>query len=158
MLLSTSVWAQNSTVAYVDAEAVVQQMTEYREIQNTLGTYQEQQRKMLKKKTEETAAYYVDIVDKTKAGLMSVQQQKEAESKLQDMQDDLDLLKLQIDRGLIKRDRELTKPKYDKFKKALVKVAQANDYHYIIDKQFILGVGTTAIDATAKIKSALGIK
>ena len=89
-------------------------------------------------------------------GLMTRKQQEEAEAKLQKMQTELQDKTRAIDQELVKKEREYTKPMYARFEKALQQVAKENKYDYIIEKQFILGMANS-IDATAKVKAALGM-
>ena len=56
----------------------------------------------------------------------------------------------------MKKEAELTKPLYEELDKALKSVAKDNGYSYILDKKLLL-YSEGGIDATAKIKTALGI-
>jgi outer membrane protein len=60
------------------------------------------------------------------------------------------------DKKLMDKEGELTKPLYEELDAALKKVAKENEYGYILDKKFLL-YSEGGIDATAKVKTALGI-
>lgn len=157
MLLAQLATAQNSVVAYVDVESVIQNMPEYKKAKSSLEAYQAQQLKLLEAKKKEIATYYQSVLKQIQAGDLTQKQQQAEEAKLQKMQADLQQQTLKADQELIKKEKEYTKPMYERFETAINKVAQANKYDYIIEKQFILGMSGNAIDATAKIKAELGI-
>ncbi len=155
--LTTNIFAQYSVIAYIEVESILQEMPEYKKIANELAVFQGQQVRYLDKKKEEIATFYQDILEAVKNQNLSDKQQAEAQERLQQMQEELEEMKLHIDRGLMVKEKHLSKPMHDKFKAAIRKVAVKYNYHYIIDKKFVLGVSPKAINATKKVKKALGL-
>jgi outer membrane protein len=95
-------------------------------------------------------------MQQAQAGTMSPAQQKEAEGKLQKMQEDLQKKAADAEKQLVDKEAALSKPLYDKLNGAIKSVAAANKYSYIVDKKLLL-YSDGGIDATPKLKSQLGI-
>ncbi len=85
---------------------------------------------------------------------MSPKEQQDAEEQLQQKQRVLKQKTAEVNQRLQLREKELTKPIYDKFEKALKKIAIANAYTYIFDKKLLV-YSLGGIDATDKIQKAL---
>ena len=88
--------------------------------------------------------------------IVAVDLQVQAQVKLQEMQASLQKEATEADQKLAKKEGELTKPLYEELDAAIKKVAKENKYTYIFDKKFLL-YSESGIDATAKVKTALGI-
>jgi len=149
--------AQKTVLAFVDAEAIIQQMPEYKQIKSELEAYQKQQVKLLQQEEKDLTAYYQEVMAKVQRGELSPQKQQEAETKLQKMQTSLQQKSQNADQTLLKKEKDLSKPMYDKFEAALKKVAEDNNYNYIIDKKFLLNK-SGGVDASTKLKKELGIQ
>ncbi|MCP4441342.1 MAG: OmpH family outer membrane protein [Aureispira sp.] len=143
-------------IAHVDSDAVIPAMQEYKTAKSQVEDYSKQLQNQLKAEEEKMMKYYQQVMTDAQSGKLSPQQQQEAEQKLQGMQQALQKKAMEADQKLMEKETSLTKPLYDKFNSALEKVAKENGYAYIFDKKLLL-YSDGGIDATAKIKAALGL-
>lgn len=161
LLCSVAVFAESAhaqmNIAYVDAESVIAAMPDFKQVESELASYKKILEKQLQTEEKKLQDYYQDVMQKVQAGVLSPQQQKEAEGKLQKMQEDLQKKAGDADKQLSDKEAELTKPLYDKFNDALKTVAKTNNFAYILDKKLLL-YSEGGIDATTKLKTQLGIQ
>ena len=150
-------YAQDQKVAYIDAEAIIKVMPDYKRIESDLTSYKKVLEKQLQAEEKKVQDYYTSVMQQAQAGTMSPKQQQEAEAKLMEMQQTLQQKALDADEQLVKKEQSLTKPLYDKFNAAVKTVAESNGYNYIFDKKMMLTTDG-GIDATAKLKTQLGIQ
>lgn len=146
----------DAQIAYVDMEQIIESMPDYKRVKSEFESYEKVLGKQLQAEVKKMEDYYASVMQQAQAGTMSPAQQKEAEAKLQKMQEDYQKKEADAQKQLIDKKTALTKPLYDKFNAALKAVAIANGYKYIFDKQTIL-YSDGGIDATPKLKSQLGI-
>lgn len=146
--------AQTQVIAYVDAEAVLVAMPDYKKVEADLEAYQKVIQKQLESDQKKMQDYY-QTVSKDQEN-MSPAQLKEAEAKLKKMQEDLQKNSAAAEKKLVDKEMELSKPMYEKFKNAIATMAKTNGYAYVLDKKLLL-FGDETIDATPKLKSQLGI-
>ncbi|MCH2046696.1 MAG: OmpH family outer membrane protein [Saprospiraceae bacterium] len=156
LLLAFNSTTYAQSVAYVDAEAIIQDMPEYRRAKSEVEAYGQQLQKRLEKQQQDMAAYYQEVAQKEQAGTLTPKEGQEAQVKLQQMQEALQKAALEADQKLVQKEAELTKPLYEKFDVTIKSVAKANGYAYILDKKLLL-YSEGGIDATSKVKSALGL-
>ncbi len=154
MLFSSNANAQK--MAYVDTEQILPEMPAYKKAKSEVEAYGKQLQKMLENKQVEAQKYLQDVSAKAQRGELTPKQEQEAQAKLQKMQQDLQKDAMESDQKLAKKEADLTKPLYEEFNAALKKVAKENGYGYILDKKLLL-YSAGGIDATAKVKTALGI-
>jgi outer membrane protein len=154
---SQTATAQNQVIAYVDAEAIVAAMPEFKRVESELESFQKVLQKQLELEEAKMEEYYKSVMTQVQAGTMAPAQQKEAEGKLTKMQEEMQKKAADADKQLIKKEADLTKPLYDKFNNGLKAVAVANGYNYIFDKKMML-YSEGGVDATDKLKSQLGIR
>lgn len=154
--LTQSATAQNQVIAYVDAEVIVQAMPDFKRVESELASYQKVLKKQLEAEEKKIQDYYASVMKEVQIGNYSPAQQKEAETKLAKMQEDLQKKAMDAEKQIIQKEAALTKPLYDKFNAALKSVAVANGYNYIFDKKMML-YSDGGVDATAKLKAQLGI-
>jgi outer membrane protein len=154
MALGTTANAQK--IAYVDSDKIVPEMPAYKRAKSEVEAYGKQLQKVLEGKQKDAQAYYQEIMEKAEKGELTPKQEQEAQAKLQKMQEDLQKEAADADRKLAAKEGELTEPLYKEYKTALEKVAKENQYNYILDKKMLL-YSDGGIDATEKIKTALGI-
>jgi outer membrane protein len=158
-LIFLTAWSQKSlaqTIAYVEAEKVIPEMESYKKAKSEVEAYGKQLKKVLEKKQADLQKYYAEVSKAIQDGTMTPKQQQEAEAKLQKMQTELQQEAQQADRKLVEKEGELVAPVYKQFNDAVAKVAKENKYQYVLDKQMLL-YSLGGIDATEKIKTALGI-
>lgn len=155
-LMAFNTTANAQKIAYIVSEEIVPEMPAYKRAKSEVEAYGKQLQKILESKQKEAQDYYTDIMEKAQKGELTPKQQQEAEAKLQDLQGNLQQEAADADKKLADKEMELTKPLYEELDAALKKVAKDNDYAYILDKKFLLYSGG-GIDATSKVKTALGI-
>jgi outer membrane protein len=144
-------------IAFVNGESIVQAMPEYRSAKSELEAFGKQLEKSIQQQEEKFMTEYQKTMKAAQEGQLSPVQQKQAEEKLAKMQEELEKSRQKAQQDIMAKEQELTKPMYDKFNEALKKVAQENKYAYIVDEKLLLYSGG-GIDATPKIKAALGIQ
>jgi len=143
-------------IAYVDTEKIIPEMPAYKRAKSEVEAYGKQLQKVLEGKQAEAQTYLAEVTAKEQKGILSPKEAKEAQAKLQEMQMNLQKEAQQADQKLMEKEAELTKPLYEELDNALKKVAKDNGYAYILDKKLLL-YSAGGIDATAKVKTALGI-
>ncbi len=152
MFFGTSANAQK--VAYISADDILFKMPAYNRIKLASDAYSKQMQKMLEAKETQMQTFYQSTMDKAQKGELTPQLEKKAQQQLEEMQSNLQKDAASADKKLADKEAELTKPLYEELDAALKKVAKENGYSCILDKKFIL---YGAIDATAQVKTALGI-
>ncbi len=156
MAFGTTTNAQTQKIAYIVSESIVPEMPAYKRAKSEVEAYGKQLQKVLELEQKKAQDYFQDISKRAQEGTLTPKEQQEAEVKLQQMQADLQKQAADADRKMAEKEGELTKPLYEELDNALKKVAKENNYAYILDKKFLL-YSEGGIDATAKVKSALGI-
>lgn len=154
LLAFTSSYAQK--IAHVDADAIIPAMPEYKAAKSQVEAYSKQLQKSLEAEQTQMQQYYQEVMQKAQSGGMAPVEQQQAEEKLKAMQEGLQKKAMEADQKLANKEGELTEPLYKKFNDALETVAKANGYAYIFDKKLLL-YSDGGIDATAKVKEALGL-
>ena len=155
-LMAFGTTANAQKIAYIVSEEIVPEMPAYKRAKSEVEAYGKQLQKVLEQKQKEAQEYYQEIMEKAQRGELTPKAEQEAQAKLQQMQADLQKEAAEADQKLAQKEGELTKPLYEELDKALKKVAKENEYSYILDKKFLL-YSEGGIDATAKVKTALGI-
>lgn len=156
VLCITELKAQAQQIAFVNVEAVVPKMKEYRDVQYRLETFQKQAVKKLETEKKEVAKFYRKTMEEVKAGILNPTQQRLATEQLKTMQQELQKTTLSIDKELAKKEKELSKTIYKRLDQALAELAQKEGYNYILDKAVLLDY-SGGIDATMKLRKILGI-
>lgn len=155
-LMSFGTTANAQKIAYIVSEDIVPEMPAYKRAKSEVEAYGKQLQKILEGKQKEAQDFYQETMEKAQRGELTPKQQQEAEAKLQELQANLQKEAADADKKLMDKEGELTKPLYEELDAALKKVAKENEYSYILDKKFLL-YSEGGIDATAKVKTALGI-
>lgn len=159
MLLCFSLILPNvsqAQIAYVDMEQIIENMPDYKRVKSELESYQKVLQKQLQAEEKKMQDYYTSIMQQAQAGTLSPAQEKEAQAKLEKMQQDLQKKAGDAEKQIFDKEAALSKPLYDKLNTAIKAVATANKYSYIVDKKLLL-YSDGGIDATAKLKGQLGI-
>lgn len=148
---------QVQKIAFVDAEAIIPSMPEYKKAESDYLQHQEILQKQFEGDQVKLEQYYSGVMQKVQAGMLTPVQQKAEEEKLMKMQEDLQKKTGQMQEDLMAKKMELEKPLYDKFNEAIKSVAKTNNYNYIFDKKVFL-YHEGGDDATNKVKAQLGIQ
>ncbi len=150
-------FAQNSVIAHVVSDSIIPRMESYLYAMTELQAYSQNMQKQFEGKEAEMEAYYMDVMDKGKKGILSPKEQKDAEAKLQEMQTKLQQFAQEMDAQLAEKEKSLMGPVQEEYSNAIKAVSKLNGYGFIIDKKLIL-YSDGGIDATEKVKVALKIK
>lgn len=143
-----------STIAYVEADVLIQDMAEYKKANIDLETYAKQLEVQLKQEQEKFQVEYQAVVDSVQKGIITPLQQQQAEARIQKKQQLLQFKGQDAQNKVRAKEQTLFKPINDKFSAALKAVATENGYTYIVDKAMLLYFdGGT--DATEKVKAKL---
>ena len=156
MAFGTTTATAQQKIAYVVSENIVPEMPAYKRAKSEVEAYGKQLQKVLEAEQKKMQEYYQEVMQKANEGNLTPKAEQEAQAKLQEMQASLQKQAAEADQKLAQKEGELTKPLYEELDKALKKVAKENGYAYILDKKFLL-YSEGGIDATAKVKTALGI-
>lgn len=154
MMLFAGTTIAQTTIAYVDADALIQDMAEYKKANIDLETYAKQLEAQLKQEQEKFQKEYQMVLDSVQKGIITPLQQKQAEARLQTKQQTLQFKSQDAQNKIAAKEMELFKPINDKFNTALKEVATADGYTYILDKKMFLYLDG-GIDATEKVKAKL---
>lgn len=156
ILLTFGTDTKAQTIAYIVTEDIVPEMPAYKRAKSEVEAYGKQLQKILEGKQLEAQEYYQEVMKKGQNGELTPKQEQEAQAQLQEMQASLQKEASEADQKLAKKEQELTQPMYEELDAAIKKVAKDNKYTYILDKKFLL-YSEGGIDATSKVKTALGI-
>jgi outer membrane protein len=143
-----------TTIAYVESDALIQEMADYKKANIDLETYAKQLEAQLKQEQEKFQAEYAAVVDSVQRGIITPLQQQQAEARLSKKQQKLEGVSRDAQNKVLAKENELFKPINDKFNAALKAVAAQNGYTYIVDKKVLLYF-ENGIDATEKVRASL---
>ncbi len=155
-LLGTVTLSAQTTVAYIDAEAVIQEMPDFKKARIDVEAHAKQLQNALEAKAKKVQDYAVDFQAKFDAKVLSPKVQYQMDSTLKAMQAELQQEQQKAQQNLMKKENDLMKPVYDKFNAALKAAAVEKKWNYVTDKKLFLYMDG-GIDATADVKAKLGI-
>ena len=157
-------------IAYVDSDIIIKQLPEAQEVQKKLEEMQKQyldtvntKESDLKTKADDFKTQYADAQKQLEAGTLNQDQIKELESKLGEMQveiqkqeSDLYDYKQQVQQILVSTQGDLFKPVKDKIIKIIGEVAKELKYNLVLDKagESVL-YGDKEMDITFKVLDRL---
>jgi outer membrane protein len=157
-------------IAYVDSDVIIKQLPEAQEVQKKLEDLQKQyldtvntKESDLKTKADDFKTQYADAQKQLEAGQLTPDQVKELESKLGEMQveiqkqeQDLYDYKQQVQQTLVSTQSDLFKPVKDKIIKIIGDVAKELKYNLVLDKAGeTLLYGDKEMDITFKVLDRL---
>ncbi|MGB1121083.1 MAG: OmpH family outer membrane protein [Saprospiraceae bacterium] len=143
-----------TTIAYVEADVLIQDMAEYKKANIDLETYAKQLEAQLKQEREKFQKEYQAVVDSVDRGIITPLQQQQAQVRIQQKQQKLELQSRDAQNKIVTKEAELFKPINDKFNAALKAVAAEKNYTYIVDKKVLLYF-EGGVDATEDVKMKL---
>lgn len=155
--IALSSFSQSAVIAHVQSDSIIPKMESYLYAMTELQAYSQNLQKQFEGKEAEMEAYYMDVMDKGKRGILSPKEQKDAETKLQEMQTKLQQSAQEMDAQLAEKEKTLMGPVQEEYSNAIKAVSKQNGYSFIIDKKLIL-YSDGGIDATEKLRAALKIK
>jgi len=156
-MIAFSTTAEAQTICHIVRDSIVPNMASYKKAQSEAADYGKIIQKQVEGKQAEMQAYYMDIQQKQQQGLLTPLQVKEAEAKLQTMQETYQKFLAESEQKLVTKEQELVKPVFDEFNAAVNTVCKENGYAYVIDSAFIM-YSEGGINITDKVKAKLGLK
>ena len=155
MMLPLGVFAQESKIAIVNTQEVIQAMTEFATMQKQMADMEAKYKNEMQVMQDEYNKKYSDFVAQQDSLTENIKMRRMQE--LQDMEQRTQNFIQISQQDFQKKQGELFTPIQDKLKNAIKAVGDEKGYTYILDPQIVLYQGNTAVDATQFVKAKLGI-
>jgi outer membrane protein len=156
LLLPLSIFAQETKIAYVNTQDVIEAMPEFAEMRKKLQATEAEYSKELQVMQEEYQKKYSDFIAKQDSLTENIKMRRMQE--LEDLQQRSQTFVQQSQQDYQKMQSDLFAPIQEKLKKAIESVGAEKGYVYILDPQVIFYTGNGSVDATQFVKTKLGIK
>lgn len=157
MILPLGVFAQDlSKIAYVNTQEVFNAMPEVAAMQKQLNDLNTNYQTELKKMQDEYQKKYSDYVQQQDSLTENIKLRRQQE--IQDIQSRIDNFIQVAQQDVQKKQQELLQPIQTKIQTAIKSVGDEKGYTYIIDPAALLFTAPSAINATAFVKTKLGLK
>ena len=155
MMLPLGVFAQESKIAIVNTQEVIQAMPEFATMQKQMADMEAKYKNEMQVMQDEYNKKYSDFVAQQDSLTENIKMRRMQE--LQDMEQRTQYFIQISQQDFQKKQGELFTPIQDKLKNAIKAVGDEKGYTYILDPQIVLYQGNTAVDATQFVKAKLGI-
>ena len=155
MMLPLGVFAQESKIAIVNTQEVIQAMPEFATMQKQMADMEAKYKNEMQVMQDEYNKKYSDFVAQQDSLTENIKMRRMQE--LQDMEQRTQNFIQNSQQDFQKKQGELFTPIQDKLKNAIKAVGDEKGYTYILDPQIVLYQGNTAVDATQFVKAKLGI-
>ena len=155
MMLPLSLFAQESKIAVVNTQEVIQAMPEFADMQKKMTDLEAKYKNEMQVMNEEYNKKYADFIAQQDSLTENIKMSRMQE--LEDMQQRTQNFVQISQQDYQKQQGELFAPIQEKLKKAIDAVGAEKGYTYILDPQIVLFSGNSAIDATQFVKAKLGI-
>ena len=155
MMLPLGVFAQESKIAIVNTQEVIQAMPEFATMQIQMADMEAKYKNVMQVMQDEYNKKYSDFVAQQDSLTENIKMRRMQE--LQDMEQRTQNFIQISQQDFQKKQGELFTPIQDKLKNAIKAVGDEKGYTYILDPQIVLYQGNTAVDATQFVKAKLGI-
>ena len=155
MMLPLGVFAQESKIAIVNTQEVIQAMPEFATMQKQMADMEAKYKNEMQEMQDEYNKKYSDFVAQQDSLTENIKMRRMQE--LQDMEQRTQNFIQISQQDFQKKQGELFTPIQDKLKNAIKAVGDEKGYTYILDPQIVLYQGNTAVDATQFVKAKLGI-
>ena len=149
------VFAQESKIAIVNTQEVIQAMPEFATMQKQMADMEAKYKNEMQVMQDEYNKKYSDFVAQQDSLTENIKMRRMQE--LQDMEQRTQNFIQISQQDFQKKQGELFTPIQDKLKNAIKAVGDEKGYTYILDPQIVLYQGNTAVDATQFVKAKLGI-
>jgi outer membrane protein len=158
MFIPLGIIAQEMKIAVVNTQAVFTSMPEISNYETEIANTRKQYESELTSMQEEYNRKYSDLT--AQADSLTENIKKLRLQEIQDIQTRMDNFVPMAQEAMSKKSEELLAPIQEKMNKAIKAVGDENGYTYILinTPSIVLYIGSTAIDATDKVKAKLGIK
>lgn len=155
MMLPLGVFAQESKIAIVNTQEVIQAMPEFATMQKQMADMEAKYKNEMQVMQDEYNKKCSDFVAQQDSLTENIKMRRMQE--LQDMEQRTQNFIQISQQDFQKKQGELFTPIQDKLKNAIKAVGDEKGYTYILDPQIVLYQGNTAVDATQFVKAKLGI-
>ena len=155
MMLPLGVFAQESKIAIVNTQEVIQAMPEFATMQKQMADMEAKYKNEMQVMQDEYNKKYSDFVAQQDSLTENIKMRRMQE--LQDMEQRTQNFIQISQQDFQKKQGELFTPIQDKLKNAIKAVGDEKGYTYILDPQIVLYQGNTAVDPTQFVKAKLGI-
>ena len=156
MVLPLGAIAQEVKIAFVNTQEVFMAMPEVSDMEKQMTDLNEKYRLELQQMQEEYKKKYSDFIAQQDSLTENIKLRRMQE--IQDIQGRMDNFMQVAQQDVQKKQQELLQPIQQKLQEAIQKVGEENGYTYIIDPAALLYRGTSAIDATAAVRTKLGLQ
>lgn len=155
LMMFPGVFAQESKIAIVNTQEVIQAMPEFATMQKQMADMEAKYKNEMQVMQDEYNKKYSDFVAQQDSLTENIKMRRMQE--LQDMEQRTQNFIQISQQDFQKKQGELFTPIQDKLKNAIKAVGDEKGYTYILDPQIVLYQGNTAVDATQFVKAKLGI-
>lgn len=155
MMLPLGVFAQESKIAIVNTQEVIQAMPEFANMQKQMADMEAKYKSEMQVMEDEYKKKYSDFVAQQDSLTENIKMRRMQE--LQDMEQRTQNFIQISQQDFQKKQGELFTSIQDKLKNAIKAVGDEKGYTYILDPQIVLYQGNAAVDATQFVKAKLGI-
>lgn len=155
MMLPLSIFAQESKIAIVNTDEVIQVMPEFIDMQKQMADMEKKYQAEMKVMEEEYKKKYSDYMAQQDSLTENIKIRRMQE--LQDMEQRTQNFIQLSQQDFQKKQQELFTPIQEKLKNAIKAVGDEKGYTYIINPQVVLYAGSASVDATPFVKAKLGI-
>jgi outer membrane protein len=156
LLFPLGLAAQEVKIAIVNTQEVFNLLPELSDVENQMATLYKQYEEQIKGMEEEYNRKFADYTAQSDSLTENIKILRMQE--IQDIQTRLENFVPTARQELEKKQNELMTPLQEKIQKAIKDVADENGYSHVISPQVLLYQGSSAIDATDKVKAKLGLK
>ena len=155
MMLPLGVFAQESKIAIVNTQEVIQAMPEFATMQKQMADMEAKYKNEMQVMQDEYNKKYSDFVAQQDSLTENIKMRRMQE--LQDMEQRTQNFIQISQQDFQKKQGELFTPIQQKLHEAIQKVGEEKGYTYIIDPAALLYTGTNAVDATPFVRTKLGL-
>ena len=154
-MLPLGVFAQESKIAIVNTQEVIQAMPEFANMQKQMADMEAKYKSEMQVMEDEYKKKYSDFVAQQDSLTENIKLRRMQE--IQDIQERMDNFVQVAQQDVQKKQQELLQPIQQKLHEAIQKVGEEKGYTYIIDPAALLYTGTNAVDATPFVRTKLGL-
>ena len=152
MMLPLGVFAQESKIAIVNTQEVIQAMPEFANMQKQMADMEAKYKSEMQVMEDEYKKKYSDFVAQQDSLTENIKLRRMQE--IQDIQERMDNFVQVAQQDVQKKQQELLQPIQQKLHEAIQKVGEEKGYTYIIDPAALLYTGT---NATPFVRTKLGL-
>jgi outer membrane protein len=158
MFIPLGIIAQEMKIAVVNTQTVFMAMPEIPTVESEMAKVRKQYESELKQMQDDYNRKNSDLISQGDSLTENIKMLRLQE--IQDIQTRMENFVPMAQEQIGKKQEELITPIQEKIDKAIKEVGAENGYSYILidNPQIVLFKGSSAIDATDKVKAKLGIK